>query len=70
MCDRHLGIGADGLILGQRVGGSEAVLSFRLWNADGGEAEMSGNGIRCLAHAALDAGWVAEDMPVGAAATV
>ena len=35
-------------------------LRFQLWNADGSEAEMSGNGIRCLAHAALDAGWVAD----------
>src|SRR5579875_2571425 len=33
-----------------------AVLSFELRNADGSEAEMSGNGLRCLAHAAIDAG--------------
>lgn len=62
-CDRHTGIGADGLILGGRSG--EGLLTFRLWNADGGEAEMSGNGMRCLAHAALDAGLVAEDQPFG-----
>jgi diaminopimelate epimerase len=60
LCDRHTGIGADGLVLGRRLQSPEARLSFRLWNADGGEAEMSGNGIRCLAHAALDAGWIAE----------
>jgi diaminopimelate epimerase len=64
-CDRHTGIGADGLILGRRLRDSEASLSFRLWNADGGESEMSGNGIRCLAHAALDAGWVAEGVSFG-----
>ena len=60
LCHRHTGIGADGLILGRRLEGDEAdaVMSFRLWNADGSEAEMSGNGMRCLAHAALDAGWV------------
>ena len=61
LCDRHRGIGADGLIVGRRVdpavsGG--AVLSFALFNADGSEAEMSGNGMRCLAQAALDAGLV------------
>ena len=67
-CDRHHGIGADGLILGTRLppgDGDEALLRFRLWNADGSEAEMSGNGIRCLAHAALDAGWIPDDIPFG-----
>ena len=57
-CDRHTGIGADGLILGGRSASGQ--LSFRLWNADGGEAEMSGNGMRCLAHVFLEEGWVAE----------
>jgi diaminopimelate epimerase len=73
VCDRHVGIGADGLILGSLleidgpVGGGSlgARLGFRLWNADGSEAEMSGNGMRCLAHSALDAGWIGEDEPVG-----
>ena len=63
-CDRHRGIGADGLILGGRTG--DGGLTFQLWNADGSEAEMSGNGMRCLAHAALDAGWVSEGEPFGA----
>jgi diaminopimelate epimerase len=72
LCDRHLGIGADGLVLGTRLApgnagqsGSGAQLRFQLWNANGSEAEMSGNGIRCLAHAALDAGWVSEEVPFG-----
>jgi diaminopimelate epimerase len=63
LCDRHEGIGADGLVLGMRLPPESAVtdrMSFTLWNADGTEAEMSGNGVRCLAHAALDAGWVEE----------
>ncbi len=64
VCDRHRGIGADGLILGRRLGPDQE-LSFRLWNADGSEAEMSGNGMRCLAHAALDAGWVEADRLFG-----
>lgn len=64
VCDRHHGIGADGLIVGQLLEGQEERMRFRLWNADGSEAEMSGNGIRCLAHAALDQGWVGEGEPV------
>src|SRR5262249_25150639 len=45
--DRHLGIGSDGLIL---ICPSErADVRMRMFNADGSEAEMCGNGIRCLA---------------------
>ncbi len=57
LADRRRGIGADGII---RVGPGRAGcdLSMELHNADGGEAEMSGNGIRCLAQAAVDAGLV------------
>ena len=48
MCDRHFGVGGDGLIL---VGPSEQHdFSMRVINADGSEAEMCGNGIRCLAR--------------------
>jgi diaminopimelate epimerase len=56
LCDRHRGIGADGLIQVTRAGGLRMVL----FNADGSRAEMSGNGIRCLAQAVVDAGWAAE----------
>jgi diaminopimelate epimerase len=57
LCDRRRGIGADGII---RVGpGRQGCdLSMELRNADGGAAEMSGNGIRCLAQAAVDGGMV------------
>ena len=45
--DRHTGIGADGLIL---ICPSElADARMRMWNADGSEAEMCGNGVRCVA---------------------
>jgi diaminopimelate epimerase len=48
LCDRHQGIGADGLILyGFGTGGA----SMRLFNADGSPSELSGNGVRCLAAA-------------------
>jgi diaminopimelate epimerase len=59
VCDRHTGLGADGLIRGGMSPAGE--LTFLLWNADGSEAEMSGNGMRCLAHAALDLGLVVEN---------
>jgi diaminopimelate epimerase len=55
LCDRHRGIGADGLIR-VTAGGDGADLTMELRNADGGVAEMSGNGISCLAQAAVDAG--------------
>lgn len=53
LCDRRFGVGADGFI---RVTPTErgADLSMELVNADGSVAEMSGNGIRCLAQAAVE----------------
>ncbi len=53
VCDRRLGVGADGLILSfpPSEEGNDACMV--LLNADGSEAEISGNGIRCLAQALL-----------------
>jgi diaminopimelate epimerase len=57
LCDRRLGIGADGLItIGPGAAGEGFDCTMRLQNADGGDAEMSGNGIRCLAWVAARAG--------------
>jgi diaminopimelate epimerase len=47
MSDRHRGIGADGLIL--ICPSNKADVRMRIFNADGSEAEMCGNGIRCVA---------------------
>ncbi|HSO95898.1 MAG TPA: diaminopimelate epimerase [Acidimicrobiia bacterium] len=68
LCDRHRGIGADGLmILGP--GDAEVDCTMTLFNADGSPAEMSGNGVRCLAWVAVDAGLAHDDhLVVGTAA--
>ncbi|MBM3805680.1 MAG: diaminopimelate epimerase [Actinobacteria bacterium] len=52
-CHRDHGVGADGLLLLTRL--DDFKLKMKLYNADGSTAEMSGNGIRCLAQAAFDA---------------
>src|SRR6185295_19403020 len=46
-CDRHNGIGADGILLLEPARGADA--RMRIFNADGSEAEMCGNGARCVA---------------------
>ena len=52
--DRHFGIGSDGLIT---IGPSDvADFRMRIYNADGSEAEMCGNGIRCVAKYVYDHG--------------
>jgi diaminopimelate epimerase len=49
ICDRHCGVGADGiLVLENAVNGAD--FRMRYYNADGGEAEMCGNGARCFAR--------------------
>jgi diaminopimelate epimerase len=55
LCDRRTGIGADGL-LRATPGTDGADVTMALFNADGSRAEMSGNGIRCLAQAVFRAG--------------
>ena len=55
-CESKTGIGADGVLEITPV--DEASVAMRYWNADGGEAEMCGNGLRCVARHAHDRGWV------------
>ncbi len=59
-CDRHLGIGADSLIL--LLSSDRADFGMRIFNADGFEAETCGNGIRCLARYALEKGLISPDV--------
>src|SRR5437660_10108019 len=58
--DRHFGIGSDGLIL---IGPSErADARMRMFNADGSESEMCGNGVRCVAKYIYDHGIATRDV--------
>jgi diaminopimelate epimerase len=58
MSDRHFGVGGDGLIL---IKDSDvADLKMSMFNADGSEAEMCGNGIRCFVKYAVDRGIVSD----------
>jgi len=50
LCDRHFGIGADGLLAVEPSSQPDADFRMRYYNADGGEAEMCGNGARCFAR--------------------
>lgn len=52
MCDRHIGIGSDGLLL--LVPSKAADFGMRMFNPDGSEAEACGNGLRCLAKHILE----------------
>jgi diaminopimelate epimerase len=56
VCDRHFGIGADGLII--LVPSMVADLGMKIFNQDGSAAEICGNGLRCLVRYAIDKGLV------------
>ena len=58
LCDRHTGIGADGLLLVAPAADRAADIRMRIINQDGSEAEMCGNGIRCFARYAYEQGFV------------
>src|SRR5437868_5558359 len=53
VCDRHFGVGADGVLA--ILGGDGGDARMRVLNADGSEAEMCGNGIRCVAKVLYEA---------------
>ncbi len=56
ICERHTGVGADGWLLVDSTRTDEHDVSIRLFNSDGSEAEISGNGTRCAAAFAIEAG--------------
>ena len=61
MCDRHLGIGADGLIILSEPRNPQSAALFRIFNSDGSEAGMCGNGLRCAALFARGEGITDQD---------
>ena len=58
MSDRHFGVGADGLVLILPSGPAGAHCRMRMFNADGSEAQMCGNAVRCLAKLVYERGWI------------
>jgi diaminopimelate epimerase len=60
LCDRHFGVGADGLLL--LWPSTKAHYRMQVINSDGSEAEMCGNGIRCLARYAYETDQLTEEV--------
>lgn len=60
VCDRHLGVGADGLIVVRSSDRKDCQLGWTYINSDGSSSVMCGNGLRCLALFAQNAGLVSE----------
>jgi diaminopimelate epimerase len=63
ICDRHTGVGADGWMLVQPPT-EEAHASIRLYNSDGSQAEISGNGTRCAAAFLVSMGYLQREVPI------
>lgn len=60
ICDRHDGVGADGIVAGP-ARDTEGRIAIRIYNPDGSEAEKSGNGIRIFARYAYEAGYLSRE---------
>lgn len=58
LAHRRRGVGCDQVLLAEPPGGTEAQVRYRIFNADGSEAEHCGNGVRCLVRLLLDRGLV------------
>ena len=72
ICERHFGVGADGLEVLEAPGSfpSGADIAIRIFNADGSEAEISGNGTRCVAAFLADQGSCRETVTIATQAGV
>lgn len=55
LCDRHFGVGADGVLFVQK--GTQAEFEMEMYNPDGSRGEMCGNGMRCVGKYLLERGW-------------
>ncbi len=63
LCDRHLGVGADGLIVLEPAG--DTPFRFHYYNADGSRGEMCANGARCALLLARELGWIQRGVRYG-----
>ena len=61
VCDPHFGVGSDGILLLSEVDDERYVAELRIFNPDGSEAELSGNGAREAVLYLRDAGWTSDD---------
>ena len=64
LCDRHTGVGADGWMLIEAAAGGDHDAAIRLFNSDGSEAEISGNGTRCAAAFLIRDGYPRDEVRV------
>ncbi len=64
LCDRHFGIGADGIIVVKPSARPECAAYMDYYNSDGTKAQMCGNGVRCFAKFVVDAGLAPEGLVV------
>jgi diaminopimelate epimerase len=61
LCDRHRGVGSDGVLLLSESGEPRYVAALRIFNPDGSEAELSGNGVRQAVMYLRRSGWAESD---------
>ena len=61
MCSAHTGVGSDGILLVRRSADPAHVAEIRIYNPDGSEAELSGNGVRQAVMYLRRSGWVEDD---------
>jgi diaminopimelate epimerase len=68
VCDRRRGVGGDGVLLVEK--GDAAPFRMRMWNPDGSESEMCGNGLRCAAVLLRERGYASETAAIETGAGV
>lgn len=69
ICDRHAGVGADGwMIITPAAAGDAHHGAIRLYNSDGSDSEISGNGTRCAAAFLIDAGHASDEIRIATGA--
>jgi len=61
LADRHFGVGCDQVLILEPARSGDADVHYRIYNADGGEVEHCGNGVRCVARYLRDEGIIAKD---------